>query len=80
MFEHFHECITFFFQLWHVLIFLGMASWYHETSFSFAEEGDRDCSNLISLSGSIGNNETTLEQWLAGFLPQYHNFADPSRP
>lgn len=65
-------------QIWHVLIWLGMALWYKETSFSFAEETNRDCSNLMTLSGSIKNNQTLVEQWFAGFLPQYNYLTEQS--
>ena len=73
------------FQFWHVLIFLGMACWYRETSFSFAEENNRDCSQLMVLTGlqeseSIKQNQTIFEQLFANFLPQYYNLPESSRP
>ena len=63
-----------------------MACWYRETSFSFAEENNRDyCSQLMVLTGfqeseSIKQNQTIFEQLLANFLPQYYNLPESSRP
>jgi hypothetical protein len=32
----------------------------------------------MTLSGSIKNNQTLVEQWFAGFLPQYNYLTEQS--
>lgn len=44
-------------QVWHVLIFLGMACWYQETTASFAEEGISTCSTHKLNPESTENRE-----------------------
>ena len=61
--------LYFFFQFWHVLIFLGMACWYQETTVSFAEERTSVCSTTKNFNTSTH----LLIDWIQGIFPHEEN-------
>ena len=53
-------------QFWHVLIFLGMACWYQETTISFAEEQTSQCSTTKGFNASTHQ----IINWIQGQFNQ----------
>ncbi len=60
----------YFAKVWHVLIFLGMAFWYHETSTSFAKESEAACLNMANRNESSSNTNAYFDDdgWF-GYVP-----------